>query len=279
MRLYGRIIAWPRNNMTTKSTTIAIFNHKGGVGKTTTAVNLAACLAGLHHSRVLVVDVDPQANATRSLLGRETSENARTLRDVLLAEPGQPGTAIDGMIVPTACAQLFILPADIKLAEAEFKLVAHMHRETVLRSALQAITRPLDYVILDCPPSLGILAINALAAADVVIVPCEMQFLSLRGLKYVIDLVDLVRATLNPGLRLLGVLPTKFYILSNANREALEYLRATPHVPVFQAVVSRDVKAEEAPSHGIPLVLYAPESRAARQYIEFTNEVITLCRN
>jgi len=265
--------------MTMKRTTIAIFNHKGGVGKTTTAVNLAACLAGMHNARVLVVDADPQANATRSLLGRETAENAPTLRDVLLAEPGQAGTPIDRIIVPTAWARLFILSADIKLAETEFKLAARPHREMLLRSALHGITRPLEYVIIDCPPSLGTLAINALAAADLVVCPCETQFLGLRGIKYVIDVVDLVRATLNPHLRLLGVLPTKFHPLSKANREALEYLRGTTPVRVFQSVIPRDVKAEEAPSHGIPLVFYSPDSRAALQYIQFTNEVITLCQN
>jgi chromosome partitioning protein len=257
--------------------TIAIFNHKGGVGKTTTAVNLAACLAANHGKRVLVVDMDPQANATRALLGQDVHEGANTIQAVLLGDGAGP-RELSHVLVKTRVSGLSMAPADLSLSEVEFKLVSHMSRELVLRERLQTVVRSFDYIIIDCPPSLGLLALNSLAAADRVIVPCETQFLSLRGLGYVIDLVNLVHNRLNPNIKVLGVLPTKFYVLSRANNEALECVRKLKHVHVFRAVIPRDVKAEEAPSHGQPLIMYAPKARSTKQYEELTQEVIELCQ-
>ena len=261
----------------TDSRTIAVFNHKGGVGKTTTAVNLAAVLALNHGARCLVVDMDPQANATMALLGRDLDPERWSMKHVLLQE-GERSISVGEVLTRTAIPGLNIAPADLSLSETEFKLVSKMGRESVLREALRTVASSFDYVVIDCPPSLGLLSLNALAAADGVVIPSETQFLSLRGLRYVLDVLDLVRAKLNPDLRILGVLATKYYVLSRANNETLECLRGLKQVHLFDAVIPRDVKAEEAPSHGEALVSYAPESRAAKQYASFAKEVITLCQ-
>ena len=260
------------------STIIAVFNHKGGVGKTTTAVNLAACLALRHGKRVLVVDMDPQANATRALLGRELSNSQPTIQDVLLRD-NLSSPDLPDILMKTAVPKLSLAPADLSLSEAEFKMTSMMNRELVLRECLRSVVSSFDYIIIDCAPSLGLLSLNALAAANDVLIPCETQFLSLRGLHYVLDVLNLVRARLSPSMRILGVLATKFYILSRANNEALQCMKNLKDIHVFDAVIPRDVKAEEAPSHGKPLIVYAPESRATKQYMKFTEEVINLCQN
>ncbi len=253
---------------------IALFNHKGGVAKTTTAVNLAACLAQIYGQRCLVVDVDPQANATRGLLWREVDESTVTLSKVLLE-----GIPLRNAVITSSIMNLFLVSADLSLSEAEFKLVSRMQREFILRDQINTVIKDFDFLLLDCPPSLGILSLNALAAADVVIVPCETQFLSLRGLKYVLEMVNLVRERLNPKLNILGVVATKYYPLSRANHEALTCLRNLSEVSLFNTVIPRDVKAEEAPSHGQPLIIYAPESRASEAYRKLAEEVLIRCRN
>lgn len=259
--------------------TIAVFNHKGGVGKTTTAVNLAASLVHAHKKKVLVVDMDPQANATRALIGKEFGADRVTMKHVLMPETDK-AFGIDQIIMATSMPGLVVAPADLSLSEAEFKLFSIMRREYILRDALDHVRSAFDFIIIDCPPSIGLLTLNALTAADGVIICCETQFLALRGLKFVMEVLQLVEQRLNPNLRTLGVVATKFYILSKANQEALNCLRALKEqVHVFASVVPRDVKAEEAPSHGRPLLLYAPDSRAAEAYIKLAGEVMELCRS
>ncbi len=253
---------------------IALFNHKGGVAKTTTAVNLAACLTQIYGQRCLVVDVDPQANATRGLLGREIEEDTVTLSKILLE-----GATLRNAVIESSIKNLFLVPADLSLSEAEFKLVSRMQREFILRDQIHTVMKDFDFLFLDCPPSLGILSLNALAAADAVIVPCETQFLSLRGLKYVLEMVNLVRERLNPNLKILGVVATKFYPLSRANHEALACLQNLKEVSVFQTVIPRDVKAEKSPSHGQPLITYAPDSRVSEAYRKLADEVLNRCRS
>lgn len=258
----------------TKCKIIVVFNHKGGVGKTTTAVNLAAGLAHSHSKRVLVVDMDPQANATWALLPKKLPPDQETISQVLLG-----ASSLQKILMRTSIPSLHIGPADLGLSEAEFKLTATANREWLLQRCLRPFVSLFDYVIIDCAPSLGLLSLNGLAAADQVLIPCETQFLSLRGLHYVLDLVNMVRVRLSPSLNVLGVLATKFHVISRANNEALECLRNLNDVRVFKSVIPRDVKAEEAPSHGKPIILYAPESRAAREYVKFTDEVIRICQN
>ena len=259
------------------ATIITVFNHKGGVGKTTTAVNLAAGLCLSYGKRCLVVDMDPQANASRALLGIEATDAQQTMRDVLLNE-GPVNRSIVDVVVKTSLPGLSVAVADLSLSEAELKLTSRMSRELVLRECLGPAISSFDFIVIDCAPSLGLLTLNGLAAAQEVVIPCETQFLSLRGLRYVLDVLNLVKARLNPAMRVLGVLPTKFYVLSKANNEALDCMRNLKQVHVFEAVVPRDVRAEEAPSHGRSLIEYAPESRAAAQYRKFAGEVIALCQ-
>lgn len=261
----------------TSATIITVFNHKGGVGKTTTAVNLAAALCMGHGQRCLVVDIDPQANATRALLGSEVPESQPTVRDMLINEQVGEQDFLN-CLVKTSVPGLRVMPANLSLSEVEFKLSSRMSRELVLRERLQPVASSFDYIIIDCAPSLGLLTLNALAAAREIIIPCETQFLSLRGLRYVLDVLHLVKGRLNPAMNVLGVLPTKFYVLSTANNEALACMRSLKQVRVFDAVIPRDVRAEEAPSHGRSILEYAPDSRAAVQYKNFASEVMRLCQ-
>lgn len=258
---------------TMSTRTIAIFNHKGGVGKTTTAVNLAAVLAQTHRKHVLIIDLDPQANATRALQSADLSESRPTVKDWLF------GKVVSAPVLATPVEGLSLVPADLTLSEAAFGVGRGRDGNLLLRSAVTKLTTQYDFLLIDCPPSLGPLALNALAAADDVVVPCETQYLALRGLSHVIDLVELVKARLNPKLTILGVLATKFHILSLANNEVLKHLRANGRVPVFRTVIARDVRAEETASHGLPLLLYAPEARATLAYMAFAQEVIDLCRD
>jgi len=261
----------------TSATIITVFNHKGGVGKTTTAVNLAAGLCLGYGKRCLVVDMDPQANATRALLGMEVADAQPTMRDVLLGE-GTVKRGIWDVVVKTAVPGLSVAVADLSLSEVELKLASRMSREFVLRECMGPVVSSFDFIIIDCPPSLGLLTLNALASCQGVIIPCECQFMSLRGLRYVLDILNLVKARLNPAMKVLGVLPTKFYVLSKANNEVLDCMRNLKYVHVFDAVIARDVKAEEAPSHGRSILEYAPESRASAQYRKFAGEVLALCQ-
>jgi len=245
---------------------IAIANQKGGVGKTTTSVNLGAALAELDF-RVLVIDLDPQGNATTGL-----GINARNLQasiyDVVMND-----AALEDCIEPTSLKNLFLAPATIDLAGAEIELVPAFSRELKLRRALEEIRDEYDYVIIDCPPSLGLLTVNGLAAADDVIVPIQCEYYALEGLSQLVRNVELVQKNLNRGLDVRGIVLTMYDARTKLADQVEKEVRNHFGPRVYQTVVPRTVRLSEAPSFGQPIILFDPTSRGAVAYRELAKEV------
>ncbi|MBQ6622254.1 MAG: ParA family protein [Mogibacterium sp.] len=247
---------------------IAIFNQKGGVGKTTTNINLGACLARLG-KRILLVDVDPQGNTT-SGIGLVKRELEETVYDAMIMDHYDVRDAI----VRTDVPNLDILPASIDLAGAEIELVNLRNRENRLRSALQKVREQYDYIFIDCPPSLGLLTINALTAADGVLIPIQCEYYALEGVSQLMSTIELVRRSMNPNLQVTGVLLSMFDGRTNLALQVVQEVKKYFGRKVFSTVIPKNVRLAEAPSYGLSILDYDPSSKGARAYLALAEEFI-----
>ncbi len=252
------------------SRVVTVTNQKGGVGKTTTAINLAASLA-LAKQRVLLVDVDPQANMTSGVGLRGQHGPGGTIYEALTSlEPVDP----DAVILPTSVDHLFVIPADRQLTGAEIELVGMPEREYRLRRFLEPLRNRFDRIFIDCPPSLGLLTLNALVAADAVLIPLHCEYFALEGLADLVATLKRVRGSLNPTLDIDGVLLTMHDERTNLGQQVARDVREFFQEKVFRTVIPRNVRLAEAPSHGKPVMLYDARSRGAEAYLNLAKEVL-----
>ena len=245
---------------------IAVTNQKGGVGKTTTAINLSALVAEAG-KRVLLVDIDPQGNATSGLGKAETDSN--TVYEVLLGEaPAREA------IVPTGFGSLDLMPTAIELASAEIELVSVENRESLLKAALQELRDDYDYIFIDCPPSLSLLTLNALTAADSVLIPIQCEYYALEGVGQLVNTVKLMKKRLNPELQVEGILLTMYDARTNLCAQVVQEVRTHFREEAFETMIPRNVRLSEAPSYGLPIHLYDARCTGAQAYRELAGELI-----
>lgn len=246
---------------------IAIANQKGGVGKTTTSINLSACLAEAG-KKVLTIDIDPQGNTT-SGLGIDKDEIENTVYELIIGE-----ASLEQCIVSSQYGTIDVLPSNVNLAGAEIELIGMEDKEYILKKQIDLVRDEYDYVIIDCPPSLNILTVNAMTTADTVLVPIQCEYYALEGLAQLIHTINLVKNRLNPNLELEGVVFTMFDARTNLSLQVVENVKNNLKQNIYKSIIPRNVRLAEAPSHGMPINIYDPKSAGAEGYRDLAQEVI-----
>ncbi len=246
---------------------IAVTNQKGGVGKTTTSINLASCLAEANQ-KVLLVDIDPQGNST-SGVGVDKNGLDNTIYDLIIGE-----CLIEDCLLHTEIERLDLLPSNVNLSGAEIDLIGIEDREYILKKNIDSVKDNYDYVIIDCPPSLSMLTVNALTAADTVLVPIQCEYYALEGLSQLIHTINLVKKRLNPGLEIEGVVFTMYDARTNLSLEVVENVKDNLKQNIYKTIIPRNVRLAEAPSHGLPINIYDSKSAGAESYRLLAEEVI-----
>lgn len=246
---------------------IAVANQKGGVGKTTTVINLSACLAE-KGKKVLVIDIDPQGN-TSSGLGVDKNNAENTVYELLLGE-----SALKDCVIENLYDRLSIVPANVNLAGAEIELIGIPDQHYILKNHIEAVREEYDFILIDCPPSLNTLTVNAMSAADSVLVPIQCEYYALEGLSQLIHTIDLVKARMNEKLYIEGVVFTMYDARTNLSLQVVENVKDTLKQNIYKTIIPRNVRLAESPSHGVPINIYDPKSAGAEGYRALADEVI-----